>query len=129
MERRNNSQDIERILGHYKGKAEVISMFTRTTRTGEEVLKMNLKLLDDFYNKKTKTTVRNHIEECTVYGKDSNHIEIKKKLKPGDIIIARLDYENTKHKFHDYILRDSSLVTPAIVNEVTDENDTLGNWM
>jgi hypothetical protein len=124
----NNPSDIRRIYDHYIGMAEVINHYSRYGKDGNETLKVKLKLIDDFFSVKLNKTVKNHVEECTVYGKDSNHIEYKKKLKTGDVIMVKLDYENTKHQFHDYIIRDSQLITPASVSN-GESDDTLGNWM
>jgi exonuclease III len=124
----NNPSDIKRVIGHYVGMAEVVTHYSRYGKDGTETLKIKLKLHDDFFSYKHNKVVKNHVEECTVYGKDSNHIEYKKQLKTGDLIRVKLDYENTKHKFHDYIIRGSQVINPAIVNN-GESDDTLGNWM
>jgi hypothetical protein len=129
----DKTSDIRRIYDHYVGLAEVISHYPRLAPNEngelEELLKIKLKLKSDFFSVEHDKVMKNYTAECTVYGNGTNHVQIKKKLKKGDIIMLfKLDYEHTKHKYHDYIIRDSQLVTPASVSN-GESDDTLGNWM
>jgi hypothetical protein len=116
-------------INHYNGPATVISHFPRITKENKEVLKVRLKLHKDFLDISTNKVSKNNIVMCTVYGERSNYVEYMKRLKKGDLIHVQLDYEYTKNQYHDYIIRDSTLVNPAFEIDKKTDNDTLGNWM
>ena len=116
-------------INHYNGPATVINHFTRITKEKKEVLKVRLKLHKDFLDISTNKVLKNHTAMCTVYGEGSNYVEYMKRLKKGDLIHVQLDYEYTKNQYHDYIIRDSTLVNPAFEIDKKTDNETLGNWM
>lgn len=121
------NRNTDEIPNHYIGLATVVRHYPRIS-DGKEVLKLILEFHDDFYSFKDKAIIKNHTDECTVFGNGTNHVEIKKKLKKGDVISVNLAYLFSKYRFHDYIVRDSQLITPASVSN-GESDDTLGNWM
>ena len=112
---------------HYKGLATVINHFSRFDKNGNEILKINLKFHDEFYSHKLKSKGHNLIEQGTVYGNGTNHVEIKKKYKSGDIIYVELDSQFTNNGYQDYIFVKSHLVSN--IKDVDEVDMNAGDWM